>query len=216
MEWLIEELANLKRDIRGETKSLPSTEGKQKLLRRRRQDEEYPLPSTQRGRKEEKNNSVKEVRWSTVVARGKSNKTEQQLQQQQQQQQKQRQQQKPAVVGKKVTPSKPRSRKVPQTAAVVLTCPPGHYEETMREAKNKIDLKQCGVEKGPGIKTALTGALTFEFSGPEGHVHADRVAQKLRELFNNRDGIRVTRPMKMAELRVRDLEDSIKSDEIKY
>lgn len=88
----------------------------------------------------------------------------------------------------------------------------------MKEAKDKIDLIECGIErgKGPGIKRALTGALTFEFAGPEGHIHADKVAQKLREVFHDKEGIRVTRPMKMAEMRVRDLEDSIKPDEVRY
>lgn len=88
----------------------------------------------------------------------------------------------------------------------------------MREAKNKIDLTSCGIEKGkgPSIKRAMTGALTFEFAGPEGKVHADKLADKLRELFKDRESIRVTRSTKMAELRLRDLEDSIQPDEVKY
>lgn len=86
----------------------------------------------------------------------------------------------------------------------------------MKEAKERIDITKCGIEKDLGIKRALTGALIFEFPGSEGQVHADNLAQKLTALFKDREGVRVSRSMKMAELRIRDQEDSIMSDEITY
>lgn len=69
LEWLMEELANLRRDIRGETKNIPPVGGKEKPLRRKGKDKDYPPLPNQRNREEGKNNPVREVRWSTVVAR---------------------------------------------------------------------------------------------------------------------------------------------------
>lgn len=221
LEWLMKELTSLKNDIKEGTKR----------SNKRDRYEDYPALTRQRSRSrgERNNNTIREVTWSVVAAKGNTDRTTKsgQLDRTQELNQaaprqpgrQQKRQQKPMVAKKDaVTTSGNKKRKVPKTAAVILTCPPGQYDETMKEARSKIDLAQCGVEKGkgPSIKRALTGALTFEFGGPNGQAQADKVADKLRELFNNKEGIRVSRPIKMAELRVRDLEDSIKPDEIKY
>lgn len=63
---------------------------------------------------------------------------------------------------------------------MVITCPPGQYEETMKVAKERIHLKDCGVKGELNFKRALTGALTLEFPGPAGNVHVDNLASKLR------------------------------------
>lgn len=101
---------------------------------------------------------------------------------------KQQQQQQQMAIKKGTLPIRTKVRKMPKTAAVVLTCPPGQYDATMREAKEKIDLEECGIEKGkgPGIKRAITGALAFEFAGPDGYLHANRVAEKMAALFKQR------------------------------
>lgn len=216
----MEELANLKKDIKEGTKRSSKKE----------RNEDYPALGRQRSRSggERSSNTAREVTWSAVVARGNTSKTTKSGQPEKTQVnskavfkqpgRQQKQQQKPTSAKKGTATSGNKKRKVPKTAAVILTCPPGQYDTNMKKARNKIDLTQCGIEKrkGPGIKRALTGALTFEFAGPDGQTQADKVANKLRELFSDREGIRMSRPVKMAELRVRDLEDSIKPDKIKY
>lgn len=80
-------------------------------------------------------------------------------------------------------------------------------------AKEKIKLPECGIERGLNFKRSLTGALAIELPGPESNIHADNLASKLRALFADKEGVKITRPMKMAlkmELRVRDLDDSIR------
>lgn len=47
-------------------------------------------------------------------------------------------------------------------------------------------------------------------------MHADNLANKLRTVFASREEIKISRPVKMAEMRVRDLDDSIRQDELKY
>lgn len=109
-----------------------------------------------------------------------------------------------------------KKRRLPRTSAVVITCPPGQYDENLRMAKEKINLSDCGIKGGLNFKRTLTGALTIELPGPEGGIHADNLANRLRTLFADKEGVKVTRPVKMAELRVRDLDDSIRPDELKY
>lgn len=84
-------------------------------------------------------------------------------------------------------------RKLPTTAAVILTCPAGKYTEAMREAKDKISLNDLGIE-GLRAKRALTGALTLEISGGTGGAEkADALAGKLRTVFEGREGYRVSK-----------------------
>lgn len=52
-----------------------------------------------------------------------------------------------------------KKRNVPKTAAVILTCPRGQYDLAMKETRSKIDLTQCGVEKGKGSREPLLMSL---------------------------------------------------------
>jgi len=47
--------------------------------------------------------------------------------------------------------SKRRRKRVVRTAAVVITCPPGEYQNTLRLAVDKIDLTSLEIE-GMGAK----------------------------------------------------------------
>lgn len=207
LDWMMEEMMRMKDIIKGKRKSSRTDQGAY-------------------GRKEKREESVarketrQEVKWSAVVANERNKPREKQQEKSIPKRDEQRKR-KVAIATTtenvaKTIPASSKMRKLPKTAAVVLTCPPGQYNEVMREAKDKIDITKCGVEKGLGIKRTLTGALALEIPGPEGHIHADNLAEKLTTLFENREGVRVSRPTKMAELRIRDLEDSIKPDEITY
>lgn len=117
--------------------------------------------------------------------------------------------QRPPPTSKK-TSTQQKKRRLPRTSAVVITCPPGQYEENLRVAKEKIILPECGIEGGLNFKRTLTGALAIELPGLESNIQADNLASNLRALFADKEGVKITRPMKMAELRVRDLDDSIR------
>ncbi|XP_032686583.1 uncharacterized protein LOC116851362 [Odontomachus brunneus] len=61
---------------------------------------------------------------------------------------------------------------------------------------------------------AATGALVLEVSGPEGQVKAESLAAKIRTLFAEEEGVRIARPAKRAELRVRDLDDAVTTEDV--
>lgn len=65
-----------------------------------------------------------------------------------------------------------KARKEPKTAVVTASCPPSRYEETMREARVKLNLNSLGIT-GVRIKKAITGALIFEIPGKESAKLAD-------------------------------------------
>jgi len=83
----------------------------------------------------------------------------------------------------------------------------------MRLARARINLSDIGIrEMKP--RRARTGALLLEIPGAEGPQLADALADRLRTVLAEKQGVTVTRPQKTAEIRVRDLEDSISADEI--
>ncbi|XP_036150390.1 spidroin-2-like [Monomorium pharaonis] len=106
-----------------------------------------------------------------------------------------------------------KARRTPATRAVAVTCEDGAYAETLREARSKIDLASLGVsEVRP--RRAQTGALLLEVPNRDGQDGADRLAEKLRQVLEGKKGVRVTQPVKMAELRLGGLEESVTPDEI--
>lgn len=105
-------------------------------------------------------------------------------------------------------------RKTPRTAAIQISCREGaQYAEVLREAKEKINLEQIGIsEIRP--RRARTGALLLEIPGKEGNVKANQLADKMKEITRHNNNVLITRPEKMAEIRVRDLVDSTTKAEI--
>jgi len=96
---------------------------------------------------------------------------------------------------------------------VQITCPEGEKAETMRLARVRINLSEIGIrEMKP--RRARTGALLLEIPGAEGPQLDDALADQLRTVLADKQGVTVTRPQKTAEIRVRNLEDSISADEI--
>lgn len=223
LDWLMEEIVKIKRTLKGEKKEEvqlragPSQKRqKQKGINLDRNGNENPINDTARPKPTTNQGAGNKAKasWSQVVGR-KTGKTPEgtgagptQSTQQGSSSVKQQQNRRAGTT--------PKKRKLPRTAAITISCPPGLYEETMREAKEKIQLADCGIKGGLNFKRALTGALTLELPGPEGNVRADNLADKMRKLFANKEGVRITRPVKMAEMRVRDLDDSIRPDELKY
>lgn len=108
---------------------------------------------------------------------------------------------------------KPR-RRIPKTAAITLTCPKGQYAETMAEVRAKINLSEVGIQDGITTRTAATGALLIEVPGSENGPKADALASRMREVLKDREGVKVNRPVKTADVRVRGLECSIRKEEV--
>nr|XP_012230111.1 PREDICTED: uncharacterized protein LOC105676641 [Linepithema humile] len=121
--------------------------------------------------------------------------------------------------GKEKGPTKPapsnapKTRRPPKNAAITVTCSRGEYARVMREARGKIDLGGLGIGE---IKfgTARTGATLLEVPGPDSSKKADALAEAHRKAFQGKEGVRVERPIKMGELRIRDLHISIDSNEV--
>lgn len=113
-------------------------------------------------------------------------------------------------------PLPPKRRKEPRSAVIAITCPADKYEETIREAKNKITLAELGIKDGMRCKRAVTGACLFEIIGPDNAEKAAKLKSKMLEIFNNREGVKITKPIRTAELRICDLDDSVGQEDIAW
>jgi len=89
-----------------------------------------------------------------------------------------------------------------------VTCPPDQYADTMRLARKRVNLWDLGIgELRP--HRARTGALLLEVAGTDGSARVDALAQGLREALRDRERVTISRPIKTAELRIKDFIDSI-------
>ncbi|XP_011858938.1 PREDICTED: uncharacterized protein LOC105556455 [Vollenhovia emeryi] len=107
-----------------------------------------------------------------------------------------------------------KKRRAPRTAAVSLTFPKGMYEEGIRGIRSKIKLEDINIEE-LRPRRGLTGALILEIPGENAQEKADTLVQKIREVVGDAEGVRVARPVKTAELRIKNLDESITQDEIR-
>ncbi|KAG5318035.1 MOS1T transposase, partial [Pseudoatta argentina] len=87
------------------------------------------------------------------------------------------------------------------------------YAEILRTARERIDVEKIGIKEIRPRK-ARTGAFLLEIPGPAGAAQADSLATKLREVLADKDGVRISRPVKTAEIRIRDIEDSVSQQEV--
>jgi len=115
--------------------------------------------------------------------------------------------------GNKRRPITPVMKKPPKTAVVQISCPPGQYAETMKLAREKVNLRGLGIE-GVRPRKSKTGALLLEIPGGDGATRAEALVKELREALKDREGVSVTRSIKTAEIRVNDIEDSVSAAEI--
>jgi len=116
---------------------------------------------------------------------------------------------------KEEIPSKARpiTRKAPKSAAVIITCSEGDYAEVMRQARANIKPKELGIKK-IRPKRARTGALFLEIPVPDNNGAADALTIQMRQALANKKEVYVSRPVKMAEVRIKNLEDSISSEKV--
>lgn len=80
------------------------------------------------------------------------------------------------------------------------------YVETMAEVRRKIFLAEVGIQGKVRTRKAAIGAVVFEISGDNSAEKVDALADRMCKVTVGREGTRVDRPLKMAEVRVRALE----------
>lgn len=160
-------------------------------------------------RDKEENKELEEVPWSKVVGRREKRKEERKVDE------------KTAAVVKKETRIgndnnswKERRIKEPSTAAIIMDCAPGSYDEIMREARRKIRLQDVGIDEGMKCKRAITGATLFEIRGENREEKAKALEAKLRETFAGREEIKIYRPIKTMELKITEMEESTTRGEV--
>lgn len=86
------------------------------------------------------------------------------------------------------------------------------YADVMKEART-IKLQEIGIED-VRCRRSMSGGMVIEIPGRDSGNIADLLAKKLKERFNNRSEVRINRPTKMAEVIIRDLDDSITPQEV--
>lgn len=104
-------------------------------------------------------------------------------------------------------------RRSPRTSAVVLNCPKGQSAELMAEVRTKVKLAEVGLSGGITTKTGATGAMIIEIPGPDLSQKADALADRMRQVLHGREDVRVDRPVRTAKVRIRGLDDSVRSEE---
>ncbi|XP_018365777.1 PREDICTED: uncharacterized protein LOC108762990 [Trachymyrmex cornetzi] len=83
----------------------------------------------------------------------------------------------------------------------------------MRIARSKVDIDSLEISELRPRK-ARTGALILEIPGTEGAKKADKLAEKIKEALGEEQNVLVTRPEKVAEIRLKDLEESTTKEDI--
>jgi len=111
-------------------------------------------------------------------------------------------------------------KRLPRTSAVGLTVASVGGREAptipdiMRRAREAIpDYKVFGI-KWIKPKRMATGGLLLEIPGAASFQQADALASRLREVFSEEAGLRVTRPVRRVELRIVGFDDSTAPQEI--
>ncbi|XP_032688786.1 uncharacterized protein LOC116852465 [Odontomachus brunneus] len=89
--------------------------------------------------------------------------------------------------------------------------PFGHVRRSDAPSE-KGSLADLGIGDLP--KRAATGALVLEVFGPESHAKPDALAKRMRILFVEEKEVCITRPAKRVEIRVRDLDDAVTTENV--
>ncbi|XP_048005629.1 uncharacterized protein LOC125241282 [Leguminivora glycinivorella] len=116
--------------------------------------------------------------------------------------------------------AKPKARRLrpPRSAAVVLTLQPEalesgvNYAQVLSRAKETVNLEQLGIT-ALKFKRAAAGGRVLEIPGADSGEKADSLAEALTEKLGS-EVVRVSRPVKCAELRVTELDDSVSPSEV--
>lgn len=111
--------------------------------------------------------------------------------------------------------AKKRKKRPPRPSAVVLTPPPDgnvSMAEVMTEVRSRIRLSDFDLER-VRPRRAVTGGMILEIPGQDAAPKADRLAARISEVLAGK-GVGVSRPVKMAELRLAGLDDSVTPEQV--
>ena len=100
-----------------------------------------------------------------------------------------------------------RAPRPPRRLSVTLTVASGSklkYADVMKEVRT-VKLKELGIED-IRCRRSITRAMIIEVPGKENVDKADKLAAQLKGVFQNCQEVRVNRPEKMAEIRIRDID----------
>lgn len=111
-----------------------------------------------------------------------------------------------------------KGRRDSRTAAVTITVFPQPGEageeipkpslaENLKKAITKINIGELSIEY-LWPRKAKTRGLILEVSGEESTPKANLLSARLREVLSNNEGVRIARPVTMAELRITGLDDA--------
>ncbi|XP_052758881.1 uncharacterized protein LOC128202465 [Galleria mellonella] len=117
-------------------------------------------------------------------------------------------------------PKKKRKRRfrLPRSQAVVITLQPGAeekgitYATVFREAHSKLSPTELGITDAR-FRLGATGSRILEVPGADSGDKADLLANKLAEILPE-GAVKISRPIKSAELRIRNLDDSATPAEV--
>ncbi|OWR45010.1 Gag protein [Danaus plexippus plexippus] len=138
--------------------------------------------------------------WTTVVKRTKSKKSA------------------PAPAAPKAPKKKPSLPKQPKTLAVVVTLKPEAvaegitYKDAIAKAKQSVNLEELGIGSTK-FRTGITGARIIELPKEVSAAQADSLASRIGQALG--DAAKVTRPRKIANVRISGLDDSVTPEEIR-
>jgi len=109
----------------------------------------------------------------------------------------------------RVVPSRP-----PRAAAVTTTREEGgpSYAEVLRKARERISLADININR-TRIRRAATEVVVIEIPGEDNKQKADELARRLDSALSDLN-VRVARPVRMTELRVSGLDDSISREDV--
>ncbi|KAG6461399.1 hypothetical protein O3G_MSEX012603 [Manduca sexta] len=105
--------------------------------------------------------------------------------------------------------------KASETAAVTITVMEGSsmtYSKITEEVKAKIRLSDLGIDN-VFHKRSLTGGILMTIGGPECAAKAEKLAAQMREVLSD-NNIRISRPVKTGDIRLRDLDDAATPQEV--
>jgi len=101
------------------------------------------------------------------------------------------------------------TRRPPRTAAVALTCVEDtiSYAKALRRAREGISLQDLGIEE-TRVRCVITGGFLIEISSEGMKEKADSLSEKMKEILKD-TGVKIERPMRMADIRISELDDSV-------
>lgn len=88
------------------------------------------------------------------------------------------------------------------------------YADILKKARQTVNLNQLGIDN-TRVKRAITGGILIEIPGENNTQKADALANCLRTALYDDDHVKITRPVKRADLRISGLDDSTTPEEVK-